>query len=409
MSSGPLKVLFLASSYPRSREDTASVFLRNLAEHLADCAVDVHVLAPAAGKGETIVEGKVTVHRFQYFPAALQGLAYGSGMLPNLKRAPALWLQVPFYLMALTYSLLRLLATQRFDLIHAHWILPQGVVGAAAARLFGVPLIVSAHGTDAFALRGRFAQALKDLTLSGSTAWTANTASTAAAVRRDSRRPQARIMPMGVDIALFSSANSAALRRELSEDEYLVLFVGRLIENKGCDDLLQAVALLPAKTRARTMLYIVGDGEQREQLERAAQALGIGEKVRFFGTVSQQRLPEFYAAADLVAVPSKVGSSGETEGQAVVVLEAFAARACVVATAIGGIPSTVRDHVTGVLVEPANPKALASALERILELPALRQQLAKTAFTEVSEQYGWPKIAAGFAKLYREILTSAHR
>ncbi len=105
---------------------------------------------------------------------------------------------------------------------------------------------------------------------------------------------------MGVDIALFSSGDPAALRRELSEGENLVLYVGRLIENKGCDDLLQAVALLPAKTRARTTLCIVGDGEQREQLERAAQALSVGKKVRFFGTVNQQRLPEFYAAADLV-------------------------------------------------------------------------------------------------------------
>jgi glycosyltransferase involved in cell wall biosynthesis len=214
---------------------------------------------------------------------------------------------------------------------------------------------------------------------------------------------------MGVDIALFSSGNPVTLRREFSEGEHVVLFVGRLIENKGCDDLLQAVALLPAKTRARTTLCIVGDGQQREPLERAARALGVSDKVRFFGTVNQQRLPEFYAAADLVAIPSKVGSSGETEGQAVVVLEAFAARACVVATAIGGIPSMVRDQVTGVLVEPANPRALASALERLLELPALRQQLAKTAFTEVSEQYGWPNIAARFAKLYREILISAHR
>ena len=408
MSSEPMKVLFLASSYPRSRDDTASVFLRYLAEHLADCAVDVHVLAPAAGKSETVVEGKVTVHRFQYFPATLQGLAYGSGMLPNLKRTPAIWLQVPFYLMAMTCSLVRLLVTQRFDMIHAHWILPQGAVGLATARLFRVPLIVSVHGTDAFALRGRFAQPLKDLILARSTAWTANTASTAAAVTRNSRRPQARIIPMGVDIALFSSGNPGGLRRELSEGEYLVLFVGRLIANKGCDDLLQAVALLPAKTRARTTLCIVGDGEQREQLERAAQTLGIGEKVRFFGTVNQQHMPEFYAAADLVAVPSKVGSSGETEGQAVVVLEAFAARACVVATATGGIPSMVRDHVTGVLVEPANPRALASALEQLLELPALRQQLAKAAFTEVSEQYGWPNIAAGFAKLYREINPAHH-
>ena len=405
----PAKVLFLASSYPRSRDDTASVVLRYLAEHLADDGVDVHVLAPADRKGATVVEGKVTVHRFQYFPAALQKLAYGSGMLPNLKRSPSLWLQVPFFFMVMTYSLLRLLATQRFDLIHAHWILPQGLVGLIGPCLFRVPLVVSVHGTDAFALGGRFATSLKRLILSRSVAWTANTASTAAAVTRNSRLPHARIIPMGVDIALFSSGNPAALRRELPEWEFLVLFVGRLIENKGCHDLLQSFSFLSSKTRSHTTLWVVGDGDQRKQLEQAAQDLGVGEKVRFFGTVNQQRLPEFYAAADLVAIPSRVGSLGETEGQAVVVLEAFAARACVVATAIGGIPSMVRDHVTGVLVAPGDSKALSSALEQLLDEPALRRGFAEKAFTEVSEQYGWAHIASEFKTLYSEIVSPVRR
>jgi glycosyltransferase involved in cell wall biosynthesis len=405
----PARVLFLASSYPRKSDDTASVFLRYLAEHLAERGVDVHVLAPAERKGETVVEGKITVYRFQYFPAALQGLSYGSGMLPNLKREPALWLQVPFFMLAMAASLLRLLASQRFDVIHAHWILPQGLVGLVAARLFRVPLIVSVHGTDSFALRGRFAQNLKGLVLKRSAAWTANTMSTASALTRNSRVPQALIIPMGVDIALFSSGDPAALRHELPEEEHLVLFVGRLIEHKGCYELLQSLSLLGSKARAHTTLWVVGDGEQREQLKRAAQDLGVCEKVRFFGTVNQRRLPEFYAAADLVAIPSRVGSSGESEGQAVVVLEAFAARACVIATTIGGITAMVRDHVTGVLVEPGDSRALSSAIDQLLDQPALRRRLADKAFTEVSEHYGWPQIAAKFAELYQEILSSARR
>jgi glycosyltransferase involved in cell wall biosynthesis len=405
----PVKVLFIASSYPRSKDDAASVFLRYLAEHLVDDGVDVHVLAPADRKGETVIESKVTVHRFQYCPAGLQKLAYGSGMLPNLKRAPWLWFQVPFFLMAMAYSLLRLLATQRFDVIHAHWILPQGLVGLAAARLFRVPLIVSVHGTDAFALRRRFARILKYMVVRCSTAWTANTASTAAAVVQGSRLPQTRIIPMGVDIALFSSGNPAALRDQLPEGELLILFVGRLIESKGCHDLLRAVSLLASNIRSRTTLWIIGDGDQKLQLERAAQDSPIGEKVRFFGAVNQQRLPDFYAAADLMVMPSKLGSSGEAEGQGIVVLEAFAARACVVATHIGGITSIVRDRVTGVLVEPDNPIALSSAIEELLNEPALRKRMRETAFSEVCERYSWIRTASEFNALYSEIVGPVRR
>jgi glycosyltransferase involved in cell wall biosynthesis len=402
MRNRPLKVLFLASSYPRSADDTASVFLRYLAEHLAEDGIDVHVLAPADGKSESVVEGKITVHRFQYFPAALQNLAYGSGMLPNLKRSPWLWIQVPCFLFAMTISLLRLLARQRFDVIHAHWILPQGLVGLVGTGLFRVPLLTSAHGTDAFVLNGLFANMLKRIVLRRSRDWTANTKSTAAAVRLF-HSPEPRIIPMGVDVGLFSSGNAAELQAYDPQEKYLLLFVGRLIENKGCHDLLKAVALLPADIRTQTSLWIVGDGVQRNQLEHAAKDLGLAEKVHFFGAVSHRRLPDFYAAADLVVVPSKIGSSGETEGQSVVVLEAFAARACVLATSIGGIGSMVRDNETGLLVEPGNPKSLACGIERLLNDPSLRQNLSTKALAEVNAGYSWIDVARKFAELYEEI------
>ena len=214
---------------------------------------------------------------------------------------------------------------------------------------------------------------------------------------------------MGVDVSLFSKGDPAALRRELPEGDYLMLFVGRLIENKGCLDLIHALALFSEKIRARTALWVVGDGDQRECLEHAARAAGVAERVRFFGAVHHRRLPDFYATADLVVIPSGPRTSGESEGQSLVVLEAFAARACVVATSIGGITSMVRNRETGMLVEPADPVALSKAAEELLEEPALRCLISEKAHAQVRERYSWDRIAAEFKALYGEIVKGARQ
>src|SRR5258705_4738507 len=103
-----LKVLFLTSSYPRSNDDAASIFLRYLADHLADQGLNIHVLAPADVTGGSRSEGKIVVHRFGYFPRAWRALAYGSGIMPNLRRCPWLWLQVPCFLLTMTIVPFRL-------------------------------------------------------------------------------------------------------------------------------------------------------------------------------------------------------------------------------------------------------------------------------------------------------------
>lgn len=323
--------------------------------------------------------------------------------MPNLKRSPSLWLQVPFFFVAMTVALLRLLITERFDVIHAHWILPQGLVGLFGSFFFGVPLVVTAHGTDAFALRNRIANYLKRLVIKRSKSWTTNTSVTADAVLRDSVPFEPQIIPMGVDITRFSNGDPISLRHELPEGEFLVLFVGRLIVNKGCHNLLKAISLLPPGVTSRATLWIVGDGDERLLLEETAKKLETRDKIRFFGTVSHQRLADFYAAADIVVVPSVQGSSGEAEGQGIVILEAFAARACVLATRIGGISDVITDNITGVLVEPNNSSALAGAMERLLLDSELRHRLTSNAFAKVSDCYSWERIAEEFAKLYREV------
>jgi glycosyltransferase involved in cell wall biosynthesis len=264
-------------------------------------------------------------------------------------------------------------------------------------------LIVSAHGTDAFGLNRGWQRAFKNRVLRSSAAWTANTQSTADVLPSASCVDPPRIIPMGVDLDHFSKGNRAAHRGNLSTEEFLLLFVGRLIENKGCHDLLRAFALLEPKVRSATKLWIVGDGDQKRELEQLSKSLGVKDAVRFTGAVPQSRLPDFYAAADLVVVPSRLGSAGEQEGQSVVVLEAFAARACVLASRSGGIPALVEDGVTGMFVEPGNPLALARALENLLNKPDLRARLAETAFSRVSGKYDWQTVAEAFSGLYREV------
>ena len=398
-----LKVLFLTSSYPRSREDTASVFLRYLAEHLADRGLEIHVLAPADTTSGKTVEGKITVHRFQYFPSRFQRLAYGSGIMPNLKRSPLLWLQVPFFILAMAYSLLRLIGQEQIRLVHAHWLLPQGLLGVLAKYLRHIALVTTVHGADAFTLRGGFASALKRLVVVHSDAWTSNTPATLRAVDPTAITPSAHVIPMGVDTELFAGGDSAGLRPQLPGREFLLLFVGRLVDKKGGRSLLEALALFPPPLRDRTTLWIIGDGDQRGELEQTAKDLGLGQRVRFWGTISNQCLPDFYAAADLFVAPSIEAASGDTEGQGVVILEAFAGRACVLTTRIGGIDAVVRDNVTGVLVPPNRPRDLALAMEKLLNDPDSRARLVEKALKEVKERYDWKQIAAEFESLYRTL------
>jgi glycosyltransferase involved in cell wall biosynthesis len=334
----------------------------------------------------------------------MQKLAYGSGIMPNLKRSPWLWIQVPFFLCSMFYSLIRLIRLERPDLIHAHWILPQGLIAILAKVFCRTSVVTTGHGTDVFALRGKLRNALKRLVITKSDAWTTNTWATALGAGTNSSSPKAHIIPMGVDIELFAGGNREILRRELSDAEFLVLFVGRLVEVKGCHKLLEAATLLPPSVAAHTTFWIVGNGDQRPALENMAKNFGIENKVRFWGAISNQCLPDFYAAADLFVVPSTTGLSGNTEGQGVVLLEAFAGKACAVASRVGGVASIVDDQTTGLLVEPGDAAALAAAIVRLHGDPDLRARLVKNAFVHVREKYPWAKIAGEFETLYRRVL-----
>ncbi|MBI2144037.1 glycosyltransferase [Candidatus Woesearchaeota archaeon] len=400
-----MKVLvFGSSAFPRWRNDPFPDFVYGLSRRLFQEGCDVAVLVPhhPGSKLFEVVDG-MRVYRFRYFvPSSLERLCYGAGIFANMKNSFLARLQLPFLVAAEFFSLWYVAKKEKPDVIHAHWILPQGLAAAMVGRLLEIPVVVTAHAGDVFPLNNAFFRLLSGLALGSASAITANSTYTKSAVGRMTRKPVS-VIPMGVDLALFSSSSAsaaAAVRKKhgLSPGSRMILFVGRLAEKKGVKHLIDAMRRI-ARAFPACRLVVVGDGPEKASLVRQSQQLGLPESVVFAGSIPNRELPEFYRAADVFVLPSVVAKSGDTEGLGVVLLEAIAAGCPVVASNVGGIPDIVIDRKTGLLVEQKNPEKLAMAVISLLRSASLRRRLAFAAKRHVSGSYSWGRVARKFSEL----------
>lgn len=400
-----VKVLWLTSSYPRFADDSASIFLRGLAYAINEQGFDLHIVSPDDSTVDpTFEQPLMTHHRFAYFwPKSVQRLAYGSGILPNLRARPYLLLQVPFFVAAAFFKTWHVIRYNKPDLLHAHWLFPQGFIAVALGRFYRIPVIVTAHGGDAFALQGSVLSQLKQWTVKHCSAWTSNTRATANTLGKDGKAPV--IIPMGIDYAVFSSGNPRLHRAALNSDTLVLLFVGRLVEKKGVADLIRAVHLLPDDLKHKTELWIIGDGTERDSLEALACRYGLSDRVKFHGRIPNQDLTDYYAAADIFIAPSIVDGKGDTEGQGVILLEAMASGTAVISTKTGGISEVITHLKTGLLISPGKPEELKAAIKRLMANPDLRQALAAAGQSQ-ARLYDWSIIGERFSALYRQLIGS---
>jgi glycosyltransferase involved in cell wall biosynthesis len=400
-TTGPARkrVLVLASTFPRWTNDTEPPFVYNLSRCLGD-GFDVTVLAPHA-LGALLIEAMdgLTVHRFRYFwPVGLQKLAYG-GMLPNLKRNRWLWAQVPFFLLAEFLAARSIVRRECIEVIHAHWLVPQGVVGALVSKVTGKPLVVTAHGADVYGANGGIKNKLKRWALRRTARVTAVSQDLAQAIDRlMGVDTPVEVISMGVDTERFHPAvEPSKLRRQLGGGP-IVLFVGRLAEKKGVRYLLEAMPAVLAEA-PDAMLVIVGDGPLRGELEQQARMLSIADNVRFEGAKRPDELPAYYHAADVFAGPSIVAEGGDTESFGLVFAEAMACGLPVVASDVGGIGDLVKNGETGLLVSQRDPEALALAICRVLADETLHARLRRGGLAHIQTNYTQTAIAGRYAEL----------
>jgi phosphatidylinositol alpha-1,6-mannosyltransferase len=388
----PPRLLVLTSTYPRWTNDHEPPFVHELARRLTD-RFDVTVLAPHAPGAlhREWMEG-VLVQRFRYAPDRFERLAYDGGIPTRLRRQPLLVILLPFFLLAQAVATLRIVRQSRPDAIHAHWLLPQGLV-ALVARPFarrGARLVVTAHGADVFGLRSPIANWAKRLVLTHADAVTLASRALAAEMHRPGV-PSAplHVLPMGVDLRQrFDDCHKSARNNTL-------MFCGRLVAKKGVGTLVRA---LPKVLRQypNWRLLIAGDGPEREPLQRLAHKLGVCSRVEFKGRYRNDELPQMFAQADIAVFPFEPAAGGDQEGLGLVTVEAMGCGLPVIAGDVPAVRDVVVDGKTGLLVPPRDSTALAQAIIRLIRDPVYAAMLAAHGRSYVVERFDWSLIAARY-------------
>jgi glycosyltransferase involved in cell wall biosynthesis len=385
------RVLLLTSNFPRWSGDSTTPFVLHLAQDLQALDWAVTVVAPhAPGAAASEELGGVRVERFRYlWPESAQTVCYQGGAMANLRHAPTNYLKLPALVLRQLSTTARRMFSGGYDLLNSHWILPQGFVGTLAARSLGVPHVATVHGGDIFSLRGRLMTACKTMGLRGADVVTVNSSVTRAAVEAIAPAlPDLRTIPMGVTVPRRPApeAVDAVRARYRRGAGPLAVFVGRLVEEKGVGDLVEAMAEIRRDLPDATAV-IAGAGQDQARFEAQVEALGLSNSVHFAGWVQPEEVPTLLAAADVFIGPSKRSRQGWIEGQGLTFLEAMLAGTPVVATASGGIVDAVVDGETGFLVPEAAPGAIATAVKRLAREPGVAASVVARARARVLERF----------------------
>jgi glycosyltransferase involved in cell wall biosynthesis len=288
----------------------------------------------------------------------------------------------------------RLLKQLQPDILHTHLYHPN-LYGRLAALGLGIPVVAAVHNSYT---RVKFHRRLWNFLLG----WASERILVGSTQVRDDVRhydlvPASRllVLPYGIRLAeLDATVSRAEARGALQVSGFVMGAVGRLEEQKGHLYLLEALAQVQAEIPEAT-LVLVGDGRLRQDLERQARGLGLGERMRFLGT--RRDLPLIFRTLDLFIQPSL------WEGLPLALLQAMGAGLPVLATRVSGVREVIEDGVNGRMVEPADPQALARVLLELYRQPELRTHLATAAHETIRENYSLEAMLTRLENLYLEL------
>lgn len=386
-----LKLLTLTTLYPNAAMPSHGIFVENRLRHLrATGAVENPVVAPVP-----------------WFPFRTQMFGeYGKfASAPRREERHGARIDHPRYLVipkigmslapASLYKAFKsgyervLRQGVKPDILDAHYFYPDGVAAARLARETGIPLAITARGTD-INLIPRYPGPRQAILEAAQTA--GHMITVCEALRRaliDMGVPAEKVTTLrnGVDLDMFHPLDREWARRRFAVGGRTILSVGHLIERKGHNFVIEALSEFPDTT-----LLIAGEGPEEKALKALAARLGLSDRVRFLGRLPHEDLPALYSAADALVLASS------REGWANVLLEAMACGTPVVATDIWGTGEVVAAKEAGVLVKDRSGAALADGLRRLVD--NLPDRAATRAY---AEGFSWDDTTQGQLRIFREM------
>lgn len=386
-----MRVLHLSWEFPPRVIGGIASHVFDLSRALARRGIEIHLMTcnfPGAKEYENI-DG-VNIYRVESYAAGDSFLSWALRMQKNMERNSC--------------DLINLI--NGVDLIHSHdWL--SGVAGIGLKHLYRKPLVTTIHSTE----YGRRTGIHNDLQASihEIESWLCHESWRIIACSyymRDHvswclRVPESKtcVIPNGVDVTKFNFGfNYWEARNQFANgSEKILLFVGRLVPEKGLDVLIKALPNI-LSNGVNAKLVVVGDGPQREAYQQMCNEYGLASKTLFAGHTDDWTLRALYRVADVTVVPSKFEPFG------IVALEAMAARCPLVVGAVGGLNEIVDHESTGLKVPIDNPDALAWAILRIIRDVGFKDWIVNNAYQKCLWNYNWNNIAEWTAGVYGHVL-----
>jgi glycosyltransferase involved in cell wall biosynthesis len=389
------KILVLTSTFPRWENDTEPPFVFELSKQLSK-EFEVYVLAPhSEGSPDNEIMQGLKVARFRYFFEPYENLCYQGGMLAKLKEQRLRYLLIPFFLFFQLVAAYKLIKHENIALIHAHWMIPQGITAYVLKSLLKKPvkILCTSHGGDLFSLKGNIARFVKRIILQSVDRITVVNSMMKQEVYAlcSPQTPNVEVIPMGVDLQTFTPSI-------IKQRPFSLLFVGRLVEKKGLAYLITALPEIVRKF-PETTLTIIGTGPLKESLEHLVQEKHLNNEVNFLGSVSNTDLPQHYQQHQIAIYPFIVAENGDREGLPVVISEAIACGCCVITTDLPGLDDIADDNHGVLIVPQKNSQAITNTVLQLFDEPDKIQQNSKTALKNIAEKQSWEVIGRQYQTL----------
>jgi glycosyltransferase involved in cell wall biosynthesis len=408
-----MRVLHLATTYPLHAGDSNASFIQAIAEGLAARGHEIDVLVP--WHPELVLdrpESAVNVRAFRYTPTKhWHPWGYAQALTADRDLRRDAYVAAVAAAATSWWAIRRALAREQYDILHAHWLLPNAPIAAAARGRNGPPMVISCHGSGVYlAERSGWGGKAARWALARSAATTGCSGDLTRRLAAFEAGPEPRRMPYGAETARFAALpepevmaarSRIASRHGLPAGDRWILGVGRLVYKKGFDVLIRALpGILVAQPETRVVF--VGSGPLEAELTALAQAAGVADRVHMLGARPHAELPSWYATADIVAVPSVIDAEGNVDGLPNTLMEGLSSGTPVLASRVAGIPDVVRHEDNGLLFEPGDVDELAAGALRLLADRQLHARIGSAARADAVANLGWDRVAERFEALYEE-------
>lgn len=356
-----LNVLHFTSSFPYNGNPVYGVFVYDLVRSI-DSKINQVVLSPKFTGTTSYEEEKgYKIYRWhQCCPTHLKIAGQPGGILPALKRNPILIFFLPFFILSEFICLRNVVKKEAIHIIHAHWLIPQGLLAAVYKRFFdkNVKLIITCHGSDVNKVNSGLLRRLKIFTLKNADKIITVSDDLASKILALYPNAPCITQPMGVDTDLFTheaAENPIDICKKYNLKSNPVLFVGSLIELKGVKDLIQAWKKV-LECHPDAELLIIGRGELQAELQEMCNQLKISERVHFAGMVKHDDLPVYFSQSSIFVLPSF------SEGFSLVVSEALSCCTPVIISAISIFETLYKDKTFVSFCKPGDSLSIADAI-----------------------------------------------